>query len=50
MKGMPTFTKEMLTNLCRELEYRLETCRATNGAHKDIYYVVMKKTVFEMII
>lgn len=37
MKGMPTVTEDMLTNVCRELEYRLETCRATNGAHTDIF-------------
>lgn len=46
MKGMPTITEDMLTNVCRELEYRLEICRATNGAHTDSYYVVMKKNCF----
>ncbi|PSN32548.1 hypothetical protein C0J52_27480 [Blattella germanica] len=30
-------TPEMLQNTWRELEYRLDVCRATRSAHIDIY-------------
>jgi hypothetical protein len=29
-------TNEMLANTCPETEYRLDTCRATDGAHIEI--------------
>ena len=32
-----TVTPEMLQNTWRELEYRLDVCRATRGAHIEIY-------------
>jgi len=31
------YTTEMLACKCRETEYRLGVCRATNGAHTEIY-------------
>jgi len=30
-------TNEMAVNTCPETEHRLDVCRATNGAHIDIW-------------
>jgi len=30
-------TRHMLINTCQELEYRLDICRATTGAHIEVY-------------
>jgi len=30
-------TPHMLINTCQELEYRLDICRATTGAHIEVY-------------
>ena len=43
-EAMTTITEEMLTNIWREVEYRLDICRATKGAHIEIYELC-KKTV-----
>lgn len=36
-EAMTTVNKDMLTNVWAELDYRLDICRATNGAHIEIY-------------
>ena len=32
-----TVTPELLRNTWQELEYRLDICRATRGAHMEVY-------------
>lgn len=36
-EAMTTITEEMLANVWREVDYRLDICRATKGAHIEIY-------------
>lgn len=38
-EALTTATEDMLTNVWRELEYLLNTCRATIGTHTDIYSI-----------
>lgn len=35
--AVASITPDMLTNTWREIEYRLDVCRATNGSHIEIY-------------
>jgi len=34
-----TVTPEMLSRVWEETKYRLDICRATNGAHIELYYI-----------
>ena len=34
---LATVNEEMLENIWREIEYRLDILRATNGAHVEVY-------------
>ena len=34
---LATINEEMLENIWREIEYRLDILRATNGAHVEVY-------------
>ena len=36
-EAVATVTPEVLTNVCRELEYRLDVCRGINGGHIEVY-------------
>lgn len=36
-EAMTTITEEMLANVWREVEYCLDICQATKGAHIEIY-------------
>jgi len=35
--GLELITHHMMINMWQELEYRLETCQATTGAHIEVY-------------
>ena len=35
--AVETVTEEVLANTLREIEYRLDVLRATNGAHFEVY-------------
>jgi len=37
-------TEDVLENMWRETDYRLEVLRATKGTHVEVYYCVVKKT------
>jgi hypothetical protein len=37
IEAVQLITPHMLTNTWQELEYRLDTCRATAGAHIEVY-------------
>lgn len=38
IRVVSTVTKEMLHNLCAEIDTGLDNCRATNGRHVQVYY------------
>jgi hypothetical protein len=40
-----TITEDMLENTWREIDYRLDALRATNGAHIEVYYCFVKKNL-----
>ena len=37
IEAVELITPHMLINTCQELEYRLDICRATTGAHIEVY-------------
>jgi hypothetical protein len=37
IEAVELITPHMLINTWQELEYRLDTCRATRGAHIEVY-------------
>jgi len=37
IEGVGVITPQMLINTWKELEYRLDICRATAGAHIEVY-------------
>jgi hypothetical protein len=37
IEAVELVTPPMLINTWQELEYRLDTCRATTGAHVEVY-------------
>jgi hypothetical protein len=37
IEAVEFITPHMLINMCQELEYRLDICRATIGAHNKVY-------------
>ena len=39
-----TITEDMLENMWREIDCRLDVLRATKGAHVEVYWCVVKKT------
>jgi hypothetical protein len=44
IKAVELITPYMLINTWQELEYRLDICRATTGAHVELYERALKKT------
>ena len=36
-------TEDMLKNMWREIDYRLDVLHATKGAHIEVYYCVVKR-------
>jgi len=43
-----TITVDMLENTWREIDYRLDVLRATEGAHVEVYWCVVKKKLLEL--
>jgi hypothetical protein len=41
-EAVAAVTEVMLVNTWREIEYRFDVCRATNGAHTETYWVTKK--------
>ena len=41
-------TEDMLENMWREIDYRLDILRATKGAHVEVYWCVVKKKLLEL--
>jgi hypothetical protein len=37
IEAVELITRHMLINTCHELEYHLDICRATTGAHIEVY-------------
>jgi hypothetical protein len=37
IEAVEFITPHMLINTCQELEYHLDICRATTGAHIEVY-------------
>jgi hypothetical protein len=37
IEAVELITRHMLINTCQKLEYRLDICQATTGAHIEVY-------------